>query len=39
MFTERLYREAKHLGLRSIEVDTAMTEVDLAGRVTEGFGL
>jgi 2-phosphoglycerate kinase len=39
MFTERLYREAKHLGLRSIEVDTAMTEVDLAGRVTEAFGL
>jgi hypothetical protein len=31
--------EARRLELRVIEVDTAMTEDDLAGRVTEAFGL
>jgi len=39
MFTEHLDREAKHLGLHTIEVDTTMTEDDLAGRVTEAFEL
>ncbi|GAA3102487.1 hypothetical protein GCM10010464_77470 [Pseudonocardia yunnanensis] len=39
MFTERLYGEAKHLGLHIIEVDTTMTEDDLEGRVTEAFEL
>lgn len=39
MFTERLYEEAKRLELRVIEVDTTMTEDDLAERVTEAFGL
>jgi 2-phosphoglycerate kinase len=39
MFTERLYEEAKRLELRVIEVDTTMTEDELAERVTEAFGL
>ena len=39
MFTERLSGEARRLELRVIEVDTAMTEDDLAGQVTEAFGL
>ena len=39
MFTERLSEETGRLELRAIEVDTAMTEDDLAGRVTESFGL
>jgi hypothetical protein len=39
MFTERLDSEAKHLGLRTIEVDITMTEDDLAGRVAEAFEL
>jgi hypothetical protein len=39
MFTERLYEETKRLELRVIEVDGTMTEDDLAGRVTEAFGL
>lgn len=39
MFTERLYQETAHLGLRSIGVDATMTEDDLAERVTEAFGL
>ncbi len=39
MFTERLSSEATGLGLNVIEVDTAMTEGDLAGRVAEAFGL
>jgi 2-phosphoglycerate kinase len=39
MFTDRLGGEAARLGLRVIEVDTPMTEDDLAGRVTEAFGL
>lgn len=39
MFTERLYEEAKRLGLRVIEADTTMTEDDLAKCVTEALGL
>jgi hypothetical protein len=39
MFTERLWAEATDLGLRVIEVNAAMTEDDLAGRVTQAFGL
>ena len=39
MFTEQLCEEAKHLGLSVIDADIAMTEDDLAGRVTEAFGL
>lgn len=39
MFTNRLRAEVTRLGLPAIEVDTAMTEDDLAGRVTEAFGL
>jgi hypothetical protein len=39
MFTERLGQEAGRLELRVIEVDTTMTEDDLAQRVTEAFGI
>jgi 2-phosphoglycerate kinase len=39
MFTDRLREEAACLGLPAIEVDAAMTEDDLAGRVTETLGL
>lgn len=39
MFTDRLRAEVTRLGLPAIEIDTAMTEDDLAGRVTEAFGL
>jgi len=39
MFTARLFEETKRLELRVIEVDTTMTEDDLAERVTEAFGL
>jgi hypothetical protein len=39
MFTERLHAETGRLGLRAIDVDTAMTEDDLARRVTGAFGL
>ena len=39
MFTERLGEETERLELRTIEVDTAVTEEDLAGRVTAAFGL
>ncbi|QKG19802.1 hypothetical protein [Actinomadura verrucosospora] len=39
MFTERLAVQIASLGLHGIEVDTAMTEDDLAGRVTAAFGL
>jgi hypothetical protein len=39
MFTEHLHEETKHLQLHVIEVDTTMTEDDLAERVTEAFGL
>jgi hypothetical protein len=39
MFTDRLREEATGLGLRIIEVDTAMTEEGLTDRVAEAFGL
>ena len=39
MFTDRLRGDLQHLGLPAIEIDTAMTEDDLARRVTEVFGL
>ncbi|MGD3109657.1 hypothetical protein [Streptomyces sp. YGL11-2] len=39
MFTNRLQREAERLRLRTIEVDTTMTEGDLAERVATAFGL
>jgi hypothetical protein len=39
MFTERLWAEATDLGLRVIEVNATMTEDDLAGQVTQAFGL
>ena len=39
MFTERLWAEATALGLRVIEVNATMTEDDLAGQVTQAFGL
>jgi hypothetical protein len=39
MFTERLREEAGRLELRVIEVDVAMTEDDLAERVSGAFGL
>lgn len=39
MFTDRLYEEARRLGLSTIEVDPTMTEDDLAGRVAKTFGL
>ena len=39
MFTERLCAQAKHLDLHVIEVDTTMTEDDVAERVTKAFGL
>jgi hypothetical protein len=39
MFTNRLYEETKDLDLRAIEVDTSVTEDDLAEQVTEAFGL
>ena len=39
MFTERLDNEAKRLDLHVIEIDTTMTEDDLAQRVTAAFGL
>jgi len=39
MFTERLDEETKRLDLPAIQVDTAMTEDDLAGRVAQAFGL
>ena len=39
LVTERLYEEATRLELRIIEVDTTMTEDDLAERVTSAFGL
>lgn len=39
MFTDTLRDEAARLGLPTIEVDGAMTEDDLAGRVAEVFGL
>jgi hypothetical protein len=39
LFTGRLREETNRLGLRAIEVDTTMTEDDLADRVREAFGL
>jgi hypothetical protein len=39
MFTDRLRQELRRLGLPAIEVSTAITEDDLAGRVAEVFGL
>jgi 2-phosphoglycerate kinase len=39
LFTDRLYQETRRLGLPAIEVDTTLSEDDLAGRVTEAFGL
>jgi hypothetical protein len=39
MFTGRLDEETKLLELRVIEAGTTMTEVGLAGRVTEAFAL
>lgn len=39
IFTERLQEEARRLELPAIEVSSAMTEGELADRVTEAFGL
>lgn len=39
MFTDTLREETARLGLHAIEVDAAMTEDDLAGRVAGAFGL
>ena len=39
MFTRRLGEEARRLGLNAIEVNTSMTEAELAGRVEEAFGM
>lgn len=39
LFTNRLCKEAASLDLRVIEVNTTMTEDDLAERVSEAFGL
>lgn len=39
MFTDRLEQEARRLELRTIAVDTPMTEDELVDQVTEAFGL
>ena len=39
LFTDHLREEAERLELTTIEVDSSMTEDDLAERVTEAFGL
>jgi hypothetical protein len=39
LFTDILREETARLGVAAIEVDATMTEDDLAGRVTEAFGL
>jgi hypothetical protein len=39
MFTDILREEAARLGVPAIEVDGAMTEGNLARRVTDVFGL
>jgi hypothetical protein len=39
IFTDILRDETARLGLPAIEVDTTMTEDDIAKRVTEVFGL
>ncbi len=39
LFTERLREETTRLGLRVIEVDTTVTEDDLARQVSDALGL
>src|SRR5688572_1155543 len=39
MFTDRLYRDTKRLGLRAIDVDMSMTEAELSEQVARAFGL
>jgi hypothetical protein len=39
MFTDLLYEETKRLELRAVEVDTNLTQDDLAEQVAEAFGL
>jgi 2-phosphoglycerate kinase len=39
MFTDRLRRETRRLELLALEVNAAISEAALAGRVTEAFGL
>jgi len=39
MFTDRLHEETKRLELPTIELNTTMTEDDLAERVKEAFDL
>jgi 2-phosphoglycerate kinase len=39
MFTDRLFAEIERLGLPAIEVDPAMSEEELTGRVTQAWGL
>jgi hypothetical protein len=39
MFVKRLWEETERLELHAIEIGIGMTEDDLAGRVTEAFGL
>jgi cytidylate kinase len=39
MFTDQLYKDTKRLELRAIEIDTTMTEEDLATQVAGAFGL
>lgn len=39
MFTDRLFEETKRLELAVIEIDTALSEDELVGQVTQAFGL
>jgi hypothetical protein len=39
MFTDRLRHETRRLGLHAIEIDSTLTEDDLAARVAKAFGL
>lgn len=39
MFTDRLFEETKRLELPVLEIDIAMSEDELAGQVTQAFGL
>lgn len=39
MFTDRLFEATKRLELPVIEIDTAMSEDELTGQVTQAFGL
>jgi hypothetical protein len=39
MFTDVLHEETARLGVPAVEVDSTMTEDDLARRVTDVFGL